>query len=126
MSLAAVLVAAVSLAAVLVVAVSCSVVLVAAVSCSAGLVATVSLAAVLVAAVSLAAVLVAAVPLAVVLVAVLSAVQVFPDLPVLLCPFPTVDGGAAVSTVPTVPLGAALVADFFPLSRRALGNFLCF
>ncbi|KAJ1118377.1 hypothetical protein NDU88_006568 [Pleurodeles waltl] len=50
----------------------------------------------------------------------------FPDLPVLLCPFPTLDGGAAVSTLPTVPLGAASVADFFPLSRRALANFLCF
>ncbi|KAJ1149702.1 hypothetical protein NDU88_002507 [Pleurodeles waltl] len=122
-SCSAVLVAAVSLAVVLVAAVSCSEVLVAAVSMAAVLVAAVSLAVVLVAAVSFAAVLVAAVSLAVVLVAVLSAVQVFPDLPVLLCRFPTLDGGAASSTLPTVPLGAALVEDYFPLSRRALPNF---
>ncbi|KAJ1218380.1 hypothetical protein NDU88_005960 [Pleurodeles waltl] len=89
------------------------------------LLAVVSWAAVLVAVVSWAAVLVAAVSWAAVLVAVLSAVQIFPDLPVLLCPFSTLDGGTAVSTLPTVPLGAALVADFFPLSRRALANFLC-
>ncbi|KAJ1219011.1 hypothetical protein NDU88_006582 [Pleurodeles waltl] len=64
-------------------------------------------------------------PWAVWLMAVLSAVLIFPDLPVFLCPFPTLDGVAAVSTLPTVPLGAALVAGVFPLSRRALGNFLC-
>ncbi|KAJ1104271.1 hypothetical protein NDU88_001683 [Pleurodeles waltl] len=80
----------------------------------------------LVAVVSWAAVLLVAVSWAAGLVPVLSAVQIFPDLLVLLCPFPTLDGGAAVSTPPTVPLGAALVADFFPLSRQALANFLCF
>ncbi|KAJ1209679.1 hypothetical protein NDU88_005052 [Pleurodeles waltl] len=122
----AVLVAAVSWSVVLVAAVSCSAVLVAAVSCSAVLVAAVSLAAVLVAAVSLAAVLVAPVSLAAVLVAVLSAVQVFPDLPVLVCPVPTLDGGAAGSTLPPVPLGAAVFEDSFPLSCRALANFWCF
>ncbi|KAJ1211462.1 hypothetical protein NDU88_006822 [Pleurodeles waltl] len=73
----------------------------------------VSLPAVLVGAVSLAVVLVAAVSLAAMLVAVLSGVQVFLDLPVLLCPFPTLDCGAAGSTLPTVPLGAALVGRFF-------------
>ncbi|KAJ1096457.1 hypothetical protein NDU88_001598 [Pleurodeles waltl] len=112
----AVLVAAVSLAAVLVAAVSCEVVLVAAVS----------LAAVLVAAVSLAVVLVAAVPLPAVLVAVLSSVQVFGDLPVFLCPFPTFDGGAAVFPLPTVLLGEALVVDVLPFSCRALDTFLGF
>ncbi|KAJ1189211.1 hypothetical protein NDU88_005961 [Pleurodeles waltl] len=101
-------------------------VLVTAVSWAAVLVAAVSWAAGLVAAVSWAAVLVVAVSWAAGLVAVLSTVQIFPDLPVLLCPFPTLDGGAAVSTLPIVPRGAALVAGFFPLSRRALANFLCF
>ncbi|KAJ1182081.1 hypothetical protein NDU88_007276 [Pleurodeles waltl] len=101
-------------------------VLLAAVPWAAGLVAAVSWAAALLAAVSWAAVLLAAVSWAAGLLSVLSAVQIFPDVPVLLCPFPTLDGGAAVSTPPTVHLGAALVADFFPLSRRALANFLCF
>ncbi|KAJ1150143.1 hypothetical protein NDU88_002940 [Pleurodeles waltl] len=114
------------LPAVLLWAVPWAAVLLAGVYSAAGLVAAVSWAAGLVAAVSWAAVLLAVVSWAGGLVAVLSAVQIFPDLPVLLCPFLTLDGGAAVSTPPTVPLGAALVADFFPLSRRALGNFLCF
>ncbi|KAJ1115176.1 hypothetical protein NDU88_003402 [Pleurodeles waltl] len=59
------------------------------------------------------------------LLAVLSAMLIFSDLPVSLCPLPNLDGVAAISTLPTVPLGAALVAGFFPLSRRALANFLC-
>ncbi|KAJ1155645.1 hypothetical protein NDU88_008374 [Pleurodeles waltl] len=127
-SCSAVLVAAVSFSSVLVAAVSLAAVLVvvAVVSLAAVLVAAVSLAAVLVAAVSLAAVLVAAVSLAAVLVVVLSTMQVFPDLPVLVCPIPTLDSGAAGSTLPPVPLGAALFEDFFPLSRRELANLLCF
>ncbi|KAJ1123616.1 hypothetical protein NDU88_002084 [Pleurodeles waltl] len=140
-SWAAVLQAAVSWAAGLVAAVSWAAVMVPAVSWAAGMVLAVSwaavlLAAVLLAAVSWAAVLLAAVSWATGLVAavswaagkvvVWSAVQIFPDLPVFLCPFPTLDGGAAVSTPPTVHLGAALVADFFPFSRQALANCLCF
>ncbi|KAJ1104266.1 hypothetical protein NDU88_001678 [Pleurodeles waltl] len=90
------------------------------------LVAAVSLAAVLVAAVSLAAELVVAVSLPAVLVAVLSTMQVFGDLHVFLCPFPTLDGGAVVFRLPTVLLGEALVVDVLLLSRWAVANFLCF
>ncbi|KAJ1218259.1 hypothetical protein NDU88_005842 [Pleurodeles waltl] len=135
-SLAAVLVAAlsceagfvtaVSLAAVLVAAVSCKAVLVAAVSLAAVLVVAVSLAVVLVAGMCLAAVLVAAVSLAAVLVAVLSAVQVCGDLPFFLCPFPTLDGGAAVFPLPTVLLGEPLVPYVLHFSRWAVANFLSF
>ncbi|KAJ1215244.1 hypothetical protein NDU88_002853 [Pleurodeles waltl] len=57
------------------------------------------------------------------LMAVFSAVLIFLDLPVFLCPFPTLEGVAADSAIPTVPLRAALVAGVFPLSRRALANF---
>ncbi|KAJ1192778.1 hypothetical protein NDU88_002084 [Pleurodeles waltl] len=106
-------------------------VLVAAVSWEAVLVVAVSLAAVsweavLVAAVSLVAVLVAAVSLAAVLVVVLSSVQVGGDFPFFLCPFPTLDGGAAVFPLPTVVLGEPLVAGVLPFSLRAVANFLCF
>ncbi|KAJ1182090.1 hypothetical protein NDU88_007285 [Pleurodeles waltl] len=57
--------------------------------------------------------------------AVFSAVLLFPDLLTFLWPFPTLEGVAADSTLPPVPLGVALLAGVFPLSRRALANFLC-
>ncbi|KAJ1127949.1 hypothetical protein NDU88_006342 [Pleurodeles waltl] len=55
--------------------------------------------------------------------AVSSVVLLFPDFPGFLWPFPTLEGVAADSTLPPGPLGAALVAGVFPLSRRALANF---
>ncbi|KAJ1098975.1 hypothetical protein NDU88_004080 [Pleurodeles waltl] len=58
--------------------------------------------------------------------AVFSAVLLFPDLLTFLWPFHTLDGVAADSTLPPVPLGAALVAGVFPLSRQALANCRCF
>ncbi|KAJ1203702.1 hypothetical protein NDU88_007483 [Pleurodeles waltl] len=121
-----VLLAVVFLAAVLVAAVSLAAVLLAAVSWAAVLLAAVSWAAVLVAAVSLAAVLVPAVSWAAVLVAVLSTAQVAGDFPFFLCPFPTLDGGAAFFPLPTVVLGGPLVAGVLPFSLRAVANFLCF
>ncbi|KAJ1150050.1 hypothetical protein NDU88_002848 [Pleurodeles waltl] len=147
MSFVSVLVVAVSFVAVLVAAVSLAAVLVAAASLAAVLVAAASLAAVLVAAVSIAATqqlailsgpagLVLAVTSWVVglmavdswaagLMAVFSAMPIFPDLLGFLCHFPTLEGVAADSTLPPVPLGAALVAGVFPLSRRTLANVLC-
>ncbi|KAJ1097356.1 hypothetical protein NDU88_002476 [Pleurodeles waltl] len=96
-----VLMVVVSWAALLLLAVSWAVVLVAAVS-----------AAVLLVAVSWAAVLMVGVSWAAVLVAVLSAVQVCGELPFFLCPFPTLDVGAAVFSLPTVVLGEGLVVPF--------------
>ncbi|KAJ1164713.1 hypothetical protein NDU88_005147 [Pleurodeles waltl] len=52
-----------------------------------------------------------------------SAVLLFPDLLTFLCPFPTLEGVSADSTLPPVPLGEALVAGVFPLSRRAWATF---
>ncbi|KAJ1114130.1 hypothetical protein NDU88_002369 [Pleurodeles waltl] len=109
---------------VLVAAVSWEALMVAAVSLAALLVAAVSLTAVLLAAVSCAAVLVVAVSSAAVLVAVLSAVQVGGDFPFFLCPFPTLDGGAAVLPLPTVVLGEPLVTGVLPFSLQALANIL--
>ncbi|KAJ1127564.1 hypothetical protein NDU88_005963 [Pleurodeles waltl] len=58
--------------------------------------------------------------------AVSSAMLLFPDFPGFLWPFPTLEGVAVDSTLPPGPLGVVLVAEVFPLSRRALANFLCF
>ncbi|KAJ1088606.1 hypothetical protein NDU88_001762 [Pleurodeles waltl] len=80
---------------------------------------------VLLAAVSWAAVPVAAVHV-VVPVAVLSAEEVGGDFPFFLCPFPTLDGGAAVLPLPTVVLAEPLVAGVLAFSLRAVCNFFCF
>ncbi|KAJ1123162.1 hypothetical protein NDU88_001635 [Pleurodeles waltl] len=55
-----------------------------------------------------------------------SAVLLFPDFEDFFCPFTTLGGVTAYSTLPPGPLGAALPAGVFPLSRRALSNFWCF